>query len=359
MSNLDLIRISLENLLYLIELKLDKTAYNVSRADLWARYIQAEKERVYPTESESKKKKELERLRKELTLYTIKALKIADIILNDINNCMNILNNNRNAYWHSTLFNRFVEIKSKLDNHKFDAKSLKDKFGDNNIDFKNINLEEDDYTINEYDLIKMGIHFKDYSSSYFDDLKQQYGRTDEANKDIIQNGYTQRCSSFDLNRKLRNGQSLKKDENKIYSAIINACNNNKLNENKYFFRYVSQEFINKYNVKFDRLNQISISNAIYKFKKNIIDKNIKEKESGLISSSCDIYKNVFKSRDVLLILYVEKGSYLYVTNNDQESEVIFPSGMIYHFFDCFFIERKLFGEKCYQMVIKTFLKNNY
>ena len=39
MSNLDLIRISLENLLYLIELKLDKTAYNVSRADLWARYI--------------------------------------------------------------------------------------------------------------------------------------------------------------------------------------------------------------------------------------------------------------------------------------------------------------------------------
>ena len=43
MSNLDLIRISLENLLYLIELKLNKTAYNVGRADLWARYIQAEK----------------------------------------------------------------------------------------------------------------------------------------------------------------------------------------------------------------------------------------------------------------------------------------------------------------------------
>lgn len=92
--------------------------------------------------------------------------------------------------------------------------------------------------------------------------------------------------------------------------------------------------------------------------KKIIDKKITEKEYGFISSSCDLEKNVFKSRDVLLVLYVEKGCNLYVTNNKEETEIILPTGMIYHFFDCFFIEVKLLGEKCYQMVIKILIKNN-
>ena len=116
---------------------------------------------------------------------------------------------------------------------------------------------------------------------------------------------------------------------------------------------ISLKIINIY------LNKLSISNALFKFKKNIIDKNIKEKEYGFISSSCDTDKNAFSSRDILLILYVEKGCNLYVTNNEQESEIILSPGMIYHFFDCFFIERKLFGEICYQMIIKTFVKNYY
>ena len=47
--------------------------------------------------------------------------------------------------------------------------------------------------------------------------------------------------------------------------------------------------------------------------KKIIDKKITEKDNGFISSSCDLEKNVFKSRDVLLVLYVEKGCNLYVT----------------------------------------------
>ena len=332
-----------------------KSSQNVHMADIWSRYIKSKRENS--SISESEKKKDLERLRNELTFYTIKALKIADIILKEINDCINILNNNKNAYWYSSLFNRAVEMKSKLNDQIFDAKSLKDKFGDQNIDFKDINLEEYEYTINEYDIIEMGIHIKNYNFSYFESTKEQYGKADKYDIDIIHDGYTQRCSSFDLNRKLRKGESLKKDENKIYSAIINTCNNNRLDENKYLFRYVSQEFINKYNIEFDRLSQSSISNAILKFKKNIIDKKIKERESGFISSSCSLDKNVFKSRDVLLVLYVEKGSHLYVTNNEQESEIILPSGMVYHFFDCFFIERKLCGEKCYQIIIKTFLKN--
>ena len=327
-------------------------------ANMWSRYITSI-ESGRSCYSESRKKEELEKLRKSVTFETIKALKIADLILKEINTCTNNLTNNKKSYWFSTLFNEVVEKKRKLNDQIFDAKSLKDKFGDKTIDFNSINFEEDEYVINKSDIINIGVEINDFNFAFYEKMKEGYGSTDKSNEDIIYNGYTQRSSSFELNKKLRKGESLDKNETKIYSAIINSCNNNKLKENKYLFRYVSQEFINKYNIKFDRLSQLSIANAIFKFKKNIIDKKIKEKEKGFISTSCDLENNVFKSRDVLLVLYAEKGCHLYATNNEKETEIILPSGMIYHFFDCFFIEVKLFGEKCYQMVIKAFVRNYY
>ena len=357
MSDLELTKISLENTLLFLEQKMYKSSQSVNLEDIWSRYIQHEKGRSDCSEVE--KNRNLERFRNQLTIYAIKALKIADFILKKINDCIKTLKSNKNAYWYPSLFNKFVEMKSKLNDQIFDAKSLKDKFGNKNMDFKQINLEEDEIEINQCDIIAMGIDFNDYHFSYFPNMKKKYGKADEYNIDIIHNGYTQRCSSFDLNKKLRKGQLLNKNENEIYLAINNACSDNSLKENKYLFRYVSQEFINKYNIEFNRLSQSSISNAIFKFKNNVIDKKIKEKDNGFISSSCDIIKNVFKSRDVLFVLYVEKGCHLYVTNNEAESEIILPPGMIYHFFDCFFIERQLIGEKCHQTVIKTFLKNYY
>ena len=309
---------------------------------MWSRYIKARRNGCSDSEAENKKR--IEELKNELTIYAIKALKIADLILNEINDCINILQNNKNTYWYSSLFNRVVEMKKQLNNKIFDAKSLKDKFGNNNISFKDISLDEDEYTITGYNLISIGIDLNDYNFANFENMAKKYGKIAKSSMDIIHNGYTQRCSSFDLNRKLRKGRLLDNNENIIYSAINSACNNNILEENKYLFRFVDQEFIKKYNIEFHRLSKLSISNALFKFKKNIIDKKIREKESGFISSSCDINKNVFRSRDILLILYVEKGCHLYVTNNEQESEIIFSPGMIYHFFDCFYIERKLCGE---------------
>ena len=336
--------------------------------------------------SEPKKKEELKRLRDSVTFSTIKAIKIADLILKEINTYIDTIKNNKKAYWFSSLFNRVAEMKRKLDDQIFDAKSLKDKYGNKKIDFKSIVLEDDEYAINGWDIFRMGTNVNDFYPTYFghltekygkadksnmeiihneyiqrctSHLTEKYGKADKSNMEIIHNEYIQRCTSFDLNRKLRKGESLNKNENKIYNAINNSCSNNKLKENIILFRYVSQEFINKYNIEFNRLSQSSISNAIFKFKKNVIDKEIKEKENGFISSSCDLKENVFKSRDVLLALYVEKGCHLYVTNNEKETEIILPQGMIYHFFDCFFIEVILLDEKCFQMVIKTFIKNNY
>ena len=358
MTDIELIKISLENSLDLIEQKMKKSSRLITNANETSKYIPFIEGGGYGY-SKSKKKEELKRLRDSVTFSTIKAIKIADLILKEINTCINTIKNNKKAYWFSSLFNRVAEMKRQLDDKIFDAKSLKDKYGNKKIDFKSIVLEDDEYAIDRWDIMRMGTDINDFYPEYFEDLTEKYGKADKSNIEIIHNEYTQRCSSFDLNRKLRKGESLNKNENKIFNAINNTCNNNKLEENIILFRYVSQEFINKYNIDFNRLSQSSVSNAIFKFKKNVIDKKIKEREKGFISTSCDLKANVFKSRDVLLALYVEKGCHLYVTNNEKETEIILPQGMIYHFFDCFFIEVKLLGEICYQMVIKTFIKNNY
>jgi len=358
MVDLEIIKTSLENSFTLMEQKMGKSSRLISIAKDHSQYIPFIEGGGYGY-SESKKKEELKRLRNNVTFKTIKAIKIADLILKEIDACINILRNNKKASWFSSLFHKVVEMKRKLNDQIFDAKSLKDKFGNKNINFRTIDLEEDEYEITRWDIIRMGTNYNDFNFAYYNDLMKKYGKADKSNMEIIHNEYTQRCSSFDLNRKLRKGNSLNKNENKVFSAINNTCNNNKLEENIYLFRYVSQEFINKYNIEFNRLSRPSIAEAIFKFKKNVIEKNIKEKDCGFISSSCDLEENVFKSRDVLLALYVEKGCHLYVTNNEKETEIILPPGMIYHFFDCFFIEVKLLGEKCYQMVIKTFIKSYY
>ena len=162
------------------------------------------------------------------------------MINKEIDSCTNILKNNKKTYWFSSLFNRVADIKNKLKDQIFDAKHLKDKFGNKNIDFKSVTLEEDYYTIRDYDIVQMGITFNDFHFAFFNDLLNKYGKAGQSNIVIINNEYTQRCSSFDLNRKLRKSQLLDKNENKVYSAINNACYNNKLNENIYLFRYVSQ-----------------------------------------------------------------------------------------------------------------------
>ena len=151
MSNLGSIKISLKNSFVLIEHKMAKLNSNVQLADIWSRYIKAERNNC--SVSEAEKKKRIEGFKNQLTIYAIKALKISDLILNEINDCINTLQNNKNTCWYSSLFNRVVEMKKELNNKIFDAKSLKNKFGNNNIAFKDINLDEDEYTFKWYDLV--------------------------------------------------------------------------------------------------------------------------------------------------------------------------------------------------------------
>ena len=250
MSELESIKISIENSLLLIKQKMEKSFNLIQTANMLSKYIQFIEGGGYGY-SESEKKSELKRLRKSVTIYTVTALKIAELISKEINNLVYTLSNNKNAYWHSSLFNKVAQIKSELNNQIFDAKSLNEKFGDKSISFNSITLEEDEYAINDYDIISIGIKNNEFEYAYYKNMIKKYGNTNKSNIDILHNGYTQRCSSFDINRKLRKGESLNKDENKIYSAIKNACGNNTLVENKHQFRPFSP-FMKKYsNIIFD------------------------------------------------------------------------------------------------------------
>lgn len=45
-----------------------------------------------------------------------------------------------------------------------------------------------------------------------------------------------------------------------------------------------------------------------------------------MSCSYSLSRNVFSDRNILLAIYVPKNTHLYVTENDEESEVILPPG---------------------------------
>ena len=81
----------------LIEKKMNKLYHFVSLADVFSKYLQHEKESN--THSYSEKKRNIENFRKHLTFDAIKSVKISKIIINEINDCINILIKHKNTYW--------------------------------------------------------------------------------------------------------------------------------------------------------------------------------------------------------------------------------------------------------------------
>ena len=113
MVDLEIIKTSLENSFTLMEQKMGKSSRLISIANDVSKYIPFIEGGGYGY-SESKKKEELKRLRNNVTFKTIKAIKIADLILKEIDTCINILRNNKKAYWFSSLFNKVVEMKREI-----------------------------------------------------------------------------------------------------------------------------------------------------------------------------------------------------------------------------------------------------
>lgn len=190
-------------------------------------------------------------------------------------------------------------------------------------------------------------------------MKKKCGRTLSDDHNTISNGYTMRNRSFVINHNLRtNGiNSLNESDKKVINALIKTCFINPCYKNMILFRFVDQNFIkNLFGVKFDNFNESSVSDAV----NQLINQWRKEKpiklEGGFISSSYIYSKNVFQERDVMLKLYVPKGTPIYATDNDEESEIIISAGVNYVFFDVFYEKVKRFNENFCRLILKAFIK---
>ena len=166
--------------------------------------------------------------------------------------------------------------------------------------------------------------------------------------------------SFEINKKLREDgiDSLSKSDRNVIGALCNTCMMNPCYKNMILFRYVDQNFIkNLFGIEFLNNSESSISDAVCKIQNAWIQKQLEVRlEGGFISASYIYSKNVFQDRDVLLKLYVPKGTPIYATDNDKESEIIIVCGINYIFFDAYYEKLKRFNGYFYRLILKAFIK---
>ena len=169
-----------------------------------------------------------------------------------------------------------------------------------------------------------------------------------------------RARSFEINKNLReNGiNSLNKSDFNVIKALLETCMMNLCYKNMILFRFVEQNFIkNLFGIQFLNYSESSISDAVCKIQNAWFQKGLQVKlEGGFISASYIYSKNVFQDRDVLLKLYVPKGTPIYVTDNEAESEIIITCGVNYIFFDAYYEKVKRFNEYFFRLILKAFIK---
>lgn len=158
----------------------------------------------------------------------------------------------------------------------------------------------------------------------------------EEEKKIIKRGYIKTVNSWEFNNKLRTGQKLSNDERQLYSILKRLCYNNRCGKNCILRRYVKLDYLKQFNIIFDRAkfssNDLELIRRELIFSKVIVEK-------GFMSASYG--RNVFSGRKILLLLYCPFGIRMYVTDNDEETEVILSNEMKYVCFDCYLEEKHL------------------
>jgi len=160
----------------------------------------------------------------------------------------------------------------------------------------------------------------------------------EEEKNIINNGYIRTIHSWNFNNKLRTGQKLSNSEERLYNILKRLCHNNRCGKNCILRRYVKLDYLKQFNINFNRAFTKFTSNDLLLIRTTLIYSRIIV-EKGFMSASYG--KSVFFGREILLLLYWPFGIRMYVTDNDEETEVILSNEMKYVCFDCYLEESKL------------------
>lgn len=183
-----------------------------------------------------------------------------------------------------------------------------------NYDEKKYNIDKHTFSnnysyINKKDLNDLSvnkINFKELSLIY----KNKNG------------GFIGTSNSHKINYHLRNDmyKTLDVYDQQTCKALNNAILKNKINRNVKLIRYVDGEFIEKmFNMELG-FEDNDYRECVDKINSYFLNSIIREK--GFISTSWNADKNLFKDREVKLIILVNKGTNMYLTNNVRESEIV-------------------------------------
>ena len=184
----------------------------------------------------------------------------------------------------------------------------------------------------------------------FELFKKNIKEPNKEEKEILYKYYIGTKRSWILNTKLRKGQELTSQEQKVFNILKNICYENRCGKNCILKRFVDLNFLSQYDITFDKYDENSARNALKKIKNNLVyNTDIVRIEKGFMSASYE--KNGFSDREVLLLLYTPCGIRMYVTDNDAETEVIFLNGMRYYFVDAYLEQVTYCDIKYYRIVL--------
>ena len=187
-------------------------------------------------------------------------------------------------------------------------------------------LSKDEFDKIGFSQITPQEHQQAYSHRVFDD-KGNY---------IQEGGYIRTCNSFSINKALRtdNISSLSDDDKLTISTLESIMDNNPSKIDMLVDRYTDPNYIRQnFGIELKRFNTQSTNSCMQEILSDHINDIIEEK--GFTSASWNPDENVFKdSRPVQLVISIPKGTPMYVTDNNDESEIILKRGTKFKVTNC-------------------------
>lgn len=215
---------------------------------------------------------------------------------------------------------------------------------------------EDIYDLTQYDYIKHEEldEWKANASHCSDDEYNQIVGHRKTNGE--RGGYVRSHCAWEFNAKLRDSgeQSLDEDDRRTLETIRKLCKENVSDRNLILDRFVESDYLSEYSKPFDKYHENSIDEALAFVNSNMLHSH--KTEMAIVSASYDA--NVLTDRSVHVRLFCPKGTHMFVTDNERESEVLFHDGLTYEIVSCEKESYKKVLSQKYRLVLNVVVKNN-
>ncbi len=146
----------------------------------------------------------------------------------------------------------------------------------------------------------------------------------EIERKIINKSYINSSFSWHLNSKLRKGEELKEEELLVKRTLQNVINKNIISDNYICKKYINYDYIEKiFGIYPSKLNDENLGKQLDCHVGEIIE------EKGFMS--CSMTDNHIINGEALLNIYIHYGTKAFITDNINETEIIFDCGTKYLF----------------------------